>query len=862
MPGCGPHDDRRDGGGRTWGPRFGTDDRDRRDGGGRAWGPRFGTDDGRAGRAPQQLGTRQVETRYDSLDFQHQLRSELTAHSSGARRAPSPRRHQEPSRRRGEPQRRCDEPPRRRDEPHRRYDDPSRKLRPPPPPRPPPRLPPPPLPPQPPPSRPPSRQPPPPLPRATPRTHSHYGQRDGEVAAAAEAVEAEAAGGLPELLLSPSLAGLYVIVGRGAPASGSGDRSLEEGELYDSRSLRQKRKHPDSAASTAPTQRAVGTPSSAQVLGRAPPAPKGADELARMLSGRISSAGSTHELLHLSSTHSASLNHIHAANLWNKLGKQGDAAGPRHREEMRRLLRRTVELTDSCEARNLSNIAHGLAKCTLLGLDDEAGALFAAVAEAAVRGGLRDFKPQGLANTAWAFATAGHAAPTLLDAVATEAVRRGLRDFKPQNLANIAWAFATAGRAAPTLLDAIVMEAVRRGLREFKPQELANTAWAFATAGHAAPTLLDAIATEAVRGGLRDFTPQALANIAWAFATAGRAAPMLLDAIATAAVPRLRDFTPQALANIAWAFATAGRAAPTLLDAIATEAVRRGLRDFNAQDLANTAWAFATAGRAAPALLDAIATEAVRHGLRDFKPQELANTAWAFATAGRAAPTLLDAIATEAVRRGLRDFNEQELANTAWAFAAADHLAPALFDSDAFVQQLRAAERSFAPDALRQLHQWQLWREERGAAWPPLPPELAQRCRAVFSSEDGVPSKLQGEVVASLQALGLVPREEVRTEQGYSLDAVALYGGRELAIEVDGPWHFCGRTPTGATALKRRQLRAAGWALLPVPYWEWNDLGGSSARQEYLRAALRHVLPAAERHSFIQRGVVEIPSVT
>ena len=120
------------------------------------------------------------------------------------------------------------------------------------------------------------------------------------MAASAEAIEAEAAGGLPELLRSPSFAGLYVIVGRGAPASGSGDRSLEEGELYDSSSLRQKRKHPESAASAAPTRRAVDTPSSAQALGRAPPAPKGADELARMLSGRISKAGSIHELLHLS----------------------------------------------------------------------------------------------------------------------------------------------------------------------------------------------------------------------------------------------------------------------------------------------------------------------------------------------------------------------------------------------------------------------------------------------------------------------------------------------------------------------------------------------------------------------------------
>ena len=492
-----------------------------------------------------------------------------------------------------------------------------------------------------------------------------------------------------------------------------------------------------------------------------------------MLNSRISNAGSTHELLNLASANSEILNHIHAATLWNKLGKQGDAAGPRYKGEVRWLLRRTLELVDSCTGRALSNIAHGLAKCRLVGLDGEADALFAAVAEEAVRVGLGSFDPQNLANLAWAYAKAGHhTAPALLDAIAAAAVRGGLRDFNPQHLVNTTWAFAKAGRAAPTLFDAIATAAVRRGLRDFTPQELANTSWAFATAGHAAPTFFDAIATEAVRGGLRDFSPQ---------------------------------------------------------------------------DLANVAWAFAKVGHVAPTLLDAIATDTVRGGLRDFKPQELCMTAWAFATAGHAAPVLLDAIATEAVRRGLRDFNPQDRANTAWAFAVADHPAPALLDSDAFVQQLWAAERSFATDDLRQLHQWQLWREERGADWPPLPPELAQRCLDAFTSEDGVPSRLQRDVVASLQALGLTPREEVRTEQGYSLDAVVLYGGREVAIEIDGPSHFCGRTPTGATALKRRQLRAVGWVLLPVPYWEWDGLSNNSARQEYLRAALRqHVLPAGD----------------
>ena len=79
----------------------------------------------------------------------------------------------------------------------------------------------------------------------------------------------------------------------------------------------------------------------------------------------------------------------------------------------------------------------------------------------------------------------------------------------------------------------------------------------------------------------------------------------------------------------------------------------------------------------------------------------------------------------------------------------------------------------------------------------------------------------------------------MRTPQGYSLDAVVSHGGREVAVVIDGPSHFRGRTPTGGTVLKWRQLRAAGWALLPVPYWEWGALSGSkAAKREYFRTAL------------------------
>ena len=80
------------------------------------------------------------------------------------------------------------------------------------------------------------------------------------------------------------------------------------------------------------------------------------------------------------------------------------------------------------------------------------------------QGRLRDFDLQGLANTAWAFATAGHAAPALFDAIAEEAQRKErLRDFDSQSLINTAWAFATINHAAPDLFKAIEVEAKLRG---------------------------------------------------------------------------------------------------------------------------------------------------------------------------------------------------------------------------------------------------------------------------------------------------------------------------------------------------------------------------------------------------------------
>ena len=58
---------------------------------------------------------------------------------------------------------------------------------------------------------------------------------------------------------------------------------------------------------------------------------------------------------------------------------------------------------------------------------------------------VREMNPQDLANTAWAYTTAGHAALALLDAIAVDAARR-VGEFNPHYLTITAWAYAAAHR--------------------------------------------------------------------------------------------------------------------------------------------------------------------------------------------------------------------------------------------------------------------------------------------------------------------------------------------------------------------------------------------------------------------------------
>ena len=124
----------------------------------------------------------------------------------------------------------------------------------------------------------------------------------------------------------------------------------------------------------------------------------------------------------------------------------------------------------------------------------------------------------------------------------------------------------------------------------------------------------------------------------------------------------------------------------------------------------------------------------------------------------------------------------------------------------------------------------------------PLLPALRNRCLVAFLATRSKSSQTERKVAAALMELGGQPKDDVIITEGFSIDLIALWKGKQVALEFDGPSHFLTglHSATGATLLKHRQLHALGWRLVVVPYWEWDEVKDSKAkRHEYLLCRLK-----------------------
>lgn len=412
-----------------------------------------------------------------------------------------------------------------------------------------------------------------------------------------------------------------------------------------------------------------------------------------LLTANIKNARTLEELFRHVAAHQLLFNHIHLSACWNALGHLTRSADRdwhlQHATVLESLVQHTITVVSTStqtRARELANIAHGVARS---GCGGTTGSLMAALAGLIERR-VGDCNTQELANVAWAFAKAGGGSYGQLYTALARAAEQRATSFNAQELANTAWAFATAGHSNAALF-ATLARAIERNLHDFTVQGISNTMWAFAVCGYVDAPLFEAVA-RIVKQRVAEFSAQDLAQTAHAFAKVGYGDDALFTALAGSAERQLDRFSAQGLANTLWAFAKAGHSDAALFSASAGAIMRR-VADFNAQDVANTAWAFAKACHQDTRLFNALARSA-ELCLGESNVQDLVNTAWAFSKLGEFDASLFAAMAQAIASRRLDDLSTLHISNIAWAFAKAE-LGDRL-DGPLFRELARAAERRAA----------------------------------------------------------------------------------------------------------------------------------------------------------------------
>ncbi|PNH09531.1 hypothetical protein TSOC_003856 [Tetrabaena socialis] len=456
-----------------------------------------------------------------------------------------------------------------------------------------------------------------------------------------------------------------------------------------------------------------------------------------------------------------------------------------------------------------------------------------------------------------------YADPALLRPLAAAAGQAAGR-MNEQELANSLYALGVLGCVGPAYAPAVedlvseVQQRLQRQPGRFKPQGLSNILYALSllqpACGHYWGAVVELLAAECKRRGFAGFNAQDLSNSAWALEKLGYRSDQgwFTAAVAAAAHPDImRMFTAQGLSNL-WLALARARHRPVAALLEGTIDVSEVLRTHsNGQDCANLLWSLATLGAPYDQRLARLVDVLVKR-LWELLPeagkvnnQNLTSSLWALAVMGPHALShyrhLVEQLLHEVVRRWI-----------VTEAVAASHGGP--FDPEGLTQLWQVQQELAHADGCSGLAGILAAAGGGDSQQPGSLLSAMQRAAAVEGGvADGAMSDLQRQVVSALGRLqrqqqlpaGVPSIASVSEEQqveglvGRVDVVVELPGGRRVAVEVDGPWHFLANDPhtrarDGSTQLRDRHLGRYFGAgnVVSVPYWEWGQLGRDKARQE------------------------------
>lgn len=278
------------------------------------------------------------------------------------------------------------------------------------------------------------------------------------------------------------------------------------------------------------------------------------------------------------------------------------------------------------------------------------------------------------------------------------------------------------------------------------------------------------------------------------------------------------------------------------------------------RDIANIVWSFATLHYYSAKLLERLADYTLCMSGKQLGEQAVSNIVMSYGFLNynsTASVKMFEMLAGQAMPL-ISSLQPQALVNIAWGFVCAE-----FYPIDFFEQwrgRVATEHIDFDVNELRQLHQIEtalrleaphigIHSTSLNVDYTRYLDQLYQMGRRAFRAQNawqsrfqvrhGRPSHvspLQKQVYKTIVDLGFQAVLEYDNEE-YSIDVAVP--SLKIAIEVDGPVHFCWNKVerlTGPSKLKDRLLKQLGWSVVRVPYFAWS--GPKHQKQAYIREQL------------------------
>lgn len=477
------------------------------------------------------------------------------------------------------------------------------------------------------------------------------------------------------------------------------------------------------------------------------------------------------------------------------------------------------------------------------------------------------FKSQEIKDVLWSFSKVGIRHPALFKSVAEHLVgsedgvtdARSLDEFSPQGLGNTAWAYARQAQLSENVIDRLNLNGgngrlvvyktiyfdigeellqklfgsiaetnlrVHDELRKGKPQDISNTAWAFAALGlkhtkymEAAKDALADRSERYVRGernSMTTFKAQELANLLWALATLNVSPGNILDVL----MPYLRESCEDSTGKFTAASIS---------------------KQFKRQELANMAWACAVFGDYPEELMHFLYTGLLGLPGKEQNPSYMQNIHNDFGLQMQAIMTLIYVQAEMDIRGCCQSLSLPDSFPDGWKQSQTaqasydDHMTEISLELNLSTSKVqRAVSAAFSRIGFDHVEEHTIAMEEMANEYGV---RVSSNQMEILSIDiANVKEKIGIEVDGPAH---FITRIEDRSD-GAPNSAVGgvskIVNGK---LEYQFGWTGEHQEMNGPTCLKERLLNSFGWKVIHLPFWDWYALSGdSSAEERYCRELL------------------------